>query len=226
MLGVSTSLRSEASNSGIDVMNAVLDLGVEAVELEYRITSPMLQEILPLCRERRILVISLHNFFPVPEEVPKEKASGDVFSLSAVDKEERNLAIKYTLRTLEWAEELEVKAIILHMGKIPMDSPMETLMKLYDHRKIQTEETQEFIREQKKIRARKGQPHLEAAMHSLDRLAREAEKRGCSSVWRTGTTFMTFPTWRSLKSFSRNLLAAPYATGTTSAMPRPSKIWG
>ncbi len=178
MLGISTSLRSEASNSGIDVMNAVLDLGVEAVELEYRITSPMLQEILPLCRERRIVVISLHNFFPVPEEVPKEKASGDVFSLSAVDKEERDLAIKYTLRTLEWAEELEVKAIILHMGKIPMDSPMETLMKLYDQRKIQTEKTQEFIQEQKKIRARKGQPHLEAAMHSLDRLAREAEKRG------------------------------------------------
>jgi sugar phosphate isomerase/epimerase len=120
----------------------------------------------------------LHNFFPVPEEVPKEKASGDVFSLSAVDKEERDLAIKYTLRTLEWAEELEVKAVVLHMGKIPMQNSMATFLKLYDQRKIQTEETQEFIREQKKIRARKGQPHLEAAMHSLDRLAREAEKRG------------------------------------------------
>jgi sugar phosphate isomerase/epimerase len=178
MLGVSTSFRSEISNSGIEVINAVLDLGVEAVELEYRITSPMLQEILPLCRERRIVVISLHNFFPVPEEVPKEKASGDVFSLSAVDKEERDLAIKYTLRTLEWAEELEVKAVVLHMGKIPMQNTMATFLKLYDQRKIQTEETQEFIQEQKKIRARKGQSHLEAAMHSLDRLAREAEKRG------------------------------------------------
>jgi sugar phosphate isomerase/epimerase len=177
MLGVSTSFRSEISNSGIEVINAVLDLGVEAVELEYRITSPMLQEILPLCRERRIVVISLHNFFPVPEEVPKEKASGDVFSLSAVDKEERERAIKYTVRTLEWAEELEVNAVVLHLGKIPMESPMETLMKLYDQKKIQTEETQEFIQEQKKIRARKGQRHLEAAMHSLDRLAREAEKR-------------------------------------------------
>ncbi len=42
MLGVSTSFRSEISNSGIEVINAVLDLGVEAVELEYRITPPML----------------------------------------------------------------------------------------------------------------------------------------------------------------------------------------
>jgi sugar phosphate isomerase/epimerase len=82
------------------------------------------------------------------------------------------------LRTLEWAEELEVKAVVLHMGKIPMQNSMATFMKLYDEKKIPTQEAQEFIQEQKKIRARKGQPHLEAAMHSLDRLAREAEKRG------------------------------------------------
>ena len=178
MFGVSTSFRSEISNSGIEVINAVLDLGVEAVELEYRITLPMLEEILPILKKRRIIAVSLHNFFPVPEEVPKEKANGDVFSLSALDNEERNRAVKYTLRTLEWADELEVKAVVLHMGKIPMQNSMATFLKLYDQRKIQTEETQEFIREQKKIRARKGQPHLEAAMHSLDRLAREAEKRG------------------------------------------------
>jgi len=178
MLGVSTSFRSEISNSGIEVINAVLDLGVEAVELEYRITLPMLEEILPILKKGQIIAVSLHNFFPVPEEVPKEKANGDVFSLSALDNEERNRAVKYTLRTLEWADELEVKAVVLHMGKIPMQNSMATFLKLYDQRKIQTEETQEFIREQKKIRARKGQPHLEAAMHSLDRLAREAEKRG------------------------------------------------
>ena len=178
MLGVSTALRSEVSNSGREVMDAVLDLGVEAVELEYRITSAMLEEIRPLCKKGRITVISLHNFLPVPEEVPKEKASGDVFSLSAVDQEERKRAIKYTLRTLEWAEELGANAVVLHLGRIPMESPMETLKRLYDLKKIQTEETQEFILEQKKIRALSGLRHLEAAMRSLDRLAREAEKRG------------------------------------------------
>ncbi|MBU1207494.1 MAG: sugar phosphate isomerase/epimerase [Proteobacteria bacterium] len=177
MLGVSTSLRSEVTNSGVEVIDAVLDLGVEAVELEYRITSSMLQEILPLCRQRQIAVVSLHNFFPVPEKVPKEKASGDVFSLSALDKEERDLAIKYTLRTLEWAEELEVQAVVLHLGKIPMDNPMETLRRLYDQKKIPTEAAQEFIREQRKIRAAKGQRHLDAAQRSLERLARQAEKR-------------------------------------------------
>ena len=178
MLGISTSLRSEVSDSGREVIDAVLDLGVKAVELEYRITSAMMEEIRPMCKKGLIEVISLHNFSPIPEGVPKEKASGDFFSLSAVDKEERERAIKYTLRTLQWAEELEANCVVLHLGKMPMESPMEDLKRLYDQKKIQSEETQEFIREQKKIRAYNGQRHLEAAMRSLDRLAREAEKRG------------------------------------------------
>jgi sugar phosphate isomerase/epimerase len=159
-------------------MDALLDLGAQAVELEYRITPSMLKEIVPICREREVAIISLHNYFPLPEGVPKEKASGDLFSLSATDKEERSLAVKFTLRTLEWAEELEARAVVLHMGKLSMSGSMETFLKLYDQKKIPTEEAQEFIREQKRIRSRQGQPHLNAGMHSLDRLAREAEKRG------------------------------------------------
>jgi len=178
MLGVSTSLRSEISESGIEVMEAILDLGVEAVELEYRITPSMLRELVPFCRQRKMTILSLHNFFPLPEGVPKEKASGDFFSLSALDKEERGLAVKYTLRTLEWAEELGAKAIVLHMGKIPMGRSMENFLKLYDQKEIPSEEGQEFIREQKKSRARRGEAHLDAGLHSLERLAREAEKRG------------------------------------------------
>jgi sugar phosphate isomerase/epimerase len=178
MFGVSTALRSEISDSGREVIDAILQLGVEAVELEYRITSSMLEEIRPMCKKGQIKVVSIHNFFPVPEEVPKDEASGDVFSLSAVDPEERTRAVKYSLRTLEWAEELEASCVVLHLGKIPMESPMETLKKLYDQKKIQSEEAQEFIGEEKKVRARKGERHLEAAMRSLERLAREAEKRG------------------------------------------------
>jgi len=178
MLGVSTSLRSEISDSGIEVLEAILDLGVEAVELEYRITPSMLREIVPFSRRREMTILSLHNFFPLPEGIPKSRASGDFFSLSALDKEERGLAVQYTLRTLEWAEELGARAIVLHMGKIPMGRSMENLMKLYDQKKIAGEEGQEFIREQKKSRARQGEAHLDAGLHSLDRLSREAEKRG------------------------------------------------
>jgi len=67
MLAVSTSWRSEISDDGLEVIQAILDLDVEGVELEYRITPAMLKEIFPLLRKGKISVSSLHNFFPVPE---------------------------------------------------------------------------------------------------------------------------------------------------------------
>ena len=177
MLAVSTSWRSEICDNGLEIIQAILDLGVEGVELEYRITTPMLKEILPLLKKKRVSAVSLHNFFPLPEGLPKEKASGDVFSLSAPDGEERALAVKYTRRTMEWAEELGARAVVLHLGKIPMDDPMEDLKKLYDQKKIQTGEGKNFIEGQKEIRARKSVKHLDAALRSLEKLALEADRR-------------------------------------------------
>ena len=51
MLGISTAWRSEIWDSGIEIVEEILSLGVKAVELEYRISKPMLKEILPLFKE-------------------------------------------------------------------------------------------------------------------------------------------------------------------------------
>jgi sugar phosphate isomerase/epimerase len=177
MLGVSTSWRSEVTDSGLEVIQAILDLGVEGVELEYRLTAPMLKEILPFLKRKRVTVTSLHNFLPLPEGLPKEEANGDAFSLSSPDGEERALALRYTLRTMEWAEELGARAVVLHLGKIPMDDAMGHLKKLYDQKKIQTEEGKTFIQEQKQIRAQKSRKHLDAALRSMEKLALEADRR-------------------------------------------------
>jgi len=199
MVGISTSWRSEISNSGIEVVEAILELGVEAVELEYRFTLPMLQEIFPLLKKRRPSVSSLHNFFPLPEGLPKEKAGGDIFSLSSPDREERELAVKYTRRTVEWAEELEARAVVLHLGKISMDSPMKILKKLYDEKKIGTDEARAFVEEQGKIRGAKSQAHLDAARWSLERLAKEAEKRAILLGLENRYGFQDFPDFEEFK---------------------------
>jgi sugar phosphate isomerase/epimerase len=209
MLGISTSWKSEMSNSGIEIIEAILDLPVEGVELEYRITTPMLKEILPLLKKRRFSVVSLHNFFPLPEGLPKEEASGDVFSLSAPDREERERAVKYTLRTMEWAEEFGAKAVVLHLGKIPMDDPMEDLKKLYDQRKIQTQEGEIFIEEQKRIRAQKSAKHLDAALRSLERLAPEAERRRVLLGVENRVNIQDFPDFGECKILFREFFGGP-----------------
>ena len=209
MLAISTSWRSEISDEGLEIIQAILDLGVEGVELEYRITTPMLKEILPLLKKKRVSVVSLHNFFPLPEGLPKEKASGDVFSLSAPDREERELAVKYTLRTMEWAEELGARAVVLHLGKIPMDDPMEDLKKLYDQKKIQTGEGKNFIEGQKKIRARKSVKHLDAALRSLEKLALEADRRRILLAVENRFNLQDFPDFDEFKILFREFSGGP-----------------
>jgi sugar phosphate isomerase/epimerase len=178
MLGISTSWRSEIVDSGLEIIRAILDLGLERVELEYRISLPMLQEILPLIRQRDITVISLHNYVPLPEGIRRMTANGESPSLSSLDRDERELALKYTRRTMEWAEEFEAKGVVLHLGKIPMESPMAVIKKLCDQGKIASADGQTFVAEQQKIRAGKSAAVMDAALRSLERLAKEAENRG------------------------------------------------
>lgn len=177
MLGISSSWRSEIADSGVEIIDAILKLGMDTIELEYRITMPMLREILPLLKKRRLRVASLHNFFPLPEGLPRDKASGDLFALSSPDKEERDLAVKYSIKTLEWAQELEAVAIVLHLGKVAMGHPMDTLKKLYDEKKIDTGEGKAILDKLLNIRSQMSQVHLDSALRSLEKLVHEADKR-------------------------------------------------
>jgi len=178
MLGISTAWRSEIWDSGVEIIEEILDLGVSGVELEYRISRPMLEEIVPLVGRGRISVTSLHNILPLPKRIPKNTANGEFVSLSSPDERERKAAVRYALGTMEWAEKLGARAIVLHMGKVVMDGAMGCLMDIYDRGKTGAKEEQGFIAEYQGIRARLGKPLMAASLKSLEVLAREGEKRG------------------------------------------------
>ncbi len=177
MLSISTALRSEISASGVEIIKSILDLGVQGVELEYRVTSSMLQEILPFVQTREILVTSIHNIMPLPDGMDRKTANGEFVSLSSPDRSEREMAVTYTRRTLDWAERLGAQAVVLHLGKIPMEGSMRLLFGLYDEEKTRSGEGRKLIAEKLKIRSREGERYLSAALASLETLARDAEKR-------------------------------------------------
>jgi hypothetical protein len=124
MLGVSTAWKSEVWTNVQAIIEAILDLGIQGVELDYRLTFPMAKQILALWNSGRFSVISVHNYFPVPDGVPAAKGSWDFFSLSSPDKEERTQAVQYTIQTMEWARRFRARAVVLHLGKISMENPM------------------------------------------------------------------------------------------------------
>ncbi len=203
MLGISSAWRSEISDSGKEIVEEILNLGVQAMELEYRMTRSMLKEVDPLVKAGRIVVTSLHNILPLPRGIPKNMANGEFVSLSSPDGKERKSALRYTLGTMEWAEKFGARAIVLHMGKAPMSGAMEILMEMYDRGMTGTEEGRALIEGHKTTRARLGKPLLEAALKSLQILAKEGEKRGISWGIENRYKIQDFPNFEEFKAIFR-----------------------
>ncbi len=176
MVAVSTCYWSEDLTDPEAMITDILDSGFESIELEYRISESQFQKIKPLIK-KKLSVSSIHNYFPKPDD-PNIKGSGDLFLLSSTDKDEHTTAIKYTLRTIEYANEMEAKAVVLHLGKVDMENPFEEFKKLFELGKITQKEGKKFIEEQTKIRNSLKQKNLDAVLKALDKLVIPAEKYG------------------------------------------------
>jgi len=177
MLGISTCWWDKKTRGGDELINDILELGFKGVELEYRITNPVYQQMKSRLNNA-IKVLSIHNFFPRPEERLKDKSSGDLLLLSSIDKDERSLAVKYSIRTIEHANDLEARAVILHLGRVDMPNPIGDFRDMYDRGIMGKEDGIALLDEQKKIRETKYNKYLDGVLFSLDKLNREAEKKG------------------------------------------------
>jgi len=209
MLGISSAWRSEISDSGREIVEEILSLGIEGMELEYRMTRSMLKEVAPLVKAGRIAVTSLHNILPLPKGIPKNKANGEFVSLSSPDEEERKSALRYALGPMEWAEKFDARAIVLHMGKVSMGGAMEFLLEMYDRGKTRTKEGRALIESQMAARARLGKPLLEAALKSLEILAKEGDRRGICWGIENRYKIQDFPNVEEFKTLFREFQGSP-----------------
>lgn len=176
MLAISTCWKSPKAETGDDIRVPIVDAGFGAVELEYRITEGMLREMLPALKRGEPAVVSVHNFFPLPLGMSRDEASGDAFLLSSTDKEQRELALKYTVRTLERAHELGASAVILHLGKTEMDDGLSRLKQEHEKGTLASRPTQNYIQNLLKEREKESRKYLDAALFGLDKLWRPAER--------------------------------------------------
>lgn len=178
MFALSTCWKSRDAESGDDILVPILDLGIDAIELEYRITDSIFREMMPALKREQPSVVSIHNFFPVPAHLAKDQASGNVFSLSSPEKEERERAVEFTLSTLEHAHEVGARAVVLHMGKTQMDDGFGRLKEELEDGTIEEDETRNYVTALGRERKKAGKKHLDAALFSLDKLWRPAERLG------------------------------------------------
>lgn len=177
MIGLSTVWTSRDARSGEELLGPILDLGFEGVELEYRITEQLYEEIRPRILNDEVQVLSIHNYFPVPAIIPPERVSGDCFSLSSLDREERDNGVSYTFRTLETAHDLEARVVVLHLGRVETDLPRNGLQQLY-RENTSNDEVAKLLQQEREERSRLRDPHLDALLFSLERIVKRASQLG------------------------------------------------
>ena len=176
MLGISTVWKSGELKDGQELMECFAGLGFREVELEYRIDGNTFKQIKQFLNKAKDLkIVSIHNFFPVPDIL--ETGGADVFHFSSEDREERSLAVKYAAKTIQIASELGARAVVLHLGMIQMDAQKE-FFDLYDAGKIGSEEYERVLEEFKVQRdSRKGKG-LDMMLLSMDKVQEAAERYG------------------------------------------------
>lgn len=178
MFGLSTVWKSSKLNDGNRILDEYEKMGVPGIELEYRITADVFQQIKKGIRSMSMKILSLHNFCPHPEILPLDKRSGDALMLTSLDDDERKLAVKYSKRTIQNATELEAKAVVFHIGRIlGMEREEEKWFELLKNGKFKDRTGSEFFSKTRRQREQVKQPYFDAVLKSLDELNEEAVKR-------------------------------------------------
>ncbi|MDD5198976.1 MAG: TIM barrel protein [Terrimicrobiaceae bacterium] len=119
MLALSTCWNSHRHTNGEDMLREIVDLGFQHVELSHGLNVSKMDGILKFAGRGEVRFTSLHNFCPQPVEVMSD--SPDCFEFTSGRPEIRQRAVKMTLHTLEYAERLGAKRLVLHCGCV---SPM------------------------------------------------------------------------------------------------------
>lgn len=175
MIGLSTTWCSGQIKEGRKLLSRFEEIGIEGLEFDYQISEKTFREMLPHLK-KSFVILSIHNFFPIPDIL--SEGSGDAFLLSSPDEKERKRAVKYTQKTIEIAHKLGAKAVVLHLGKVEMDSQTEKLSLLYGRGRIFSSQGERIIHRLKEERKVKKQRYLDAVLRSLEELNRFAQGRG------------------------------------------------
>ncbi len=151
------------------------ELGLTAVELEYRRSVAGLSHLRRVLAEYELRVSSVHAPFPRPE------AEGDplqLADLAAEDEEARRYAEYLVARTLEEASRWGAGVVVLHAGNIQRLRPLEGELVALCRAGRKDGEFRRLWEELRRLRFVEAPRHLERVRQALGRLAGRARDLG------------------------------------------------
>jgi sugar phosphate isomerase/epimerase len=157
------------------MLREIRDLGFEYAELSHGTRISLLPGILEAVDAGEIKISSLHNFCPLPIGV--NNSAPNLYQFSSERPRERELAERYTLKTLDLAGRVKAPLVVLHLGSVDMRNYTDKLLELVARGEKETPKYEKLCAElDEKREGRKG-PFLERMKELLKKLLGEAESR-------------------------------------------------
>jgi len=179
-LALSTSWNAFRHSDGEGLLSEIISLGFKEIELSFDLTLNQVEGIARAVKDNRIKVTALHNFCPIPDNIVREAALPDYYSMASLDESQRKIAIKYTKRTIDTAICLGANAVVLHCGRVEIPNRTKKLIGLFEKRQSNSEEFRSLREDIIKERADNYKPFFEKTLKSLGELNSYAENKDIS----------------------------------------------
>lgn len=120
MLSISTAFAMNRCRNWNALLEEAGKAGFSSLELNVEVPEEWFLEIEGSVNKGAISIASLHNYSPKLTDIPPGRNIYSGYLLTAADESERQTAVKYSLRTIEWAGRLNARAVVIHAGKAPV----------------------------------------------------------------------------------------------------------
>src|SRR5262245_9026206 len=154
----------------------IRELGFEMAELSHGTRISLMPGILEAVDAGEMKISSLHNFCPLPIGV--NHSAPNLYQYSADREREREMAHRYTLKTMEFASRVQAPAVVLHAGSIEMKNYTDKLLDMLANGERETARYEKLCTDLAEKREARKETYFNRVKEALKKLLPEAESRG------------------------------------------------
>jgi sugar phosphate isomerase/epimerase len=176
MYSFSTCWNSHRHTDGRSMLREIRDLGFEYAELSHGTRVALVPGIIEAVEAGEIKISTLHNFCPLPMGV--NHSAPNLYQFTDERARERELAQRYTIKTIEFAARLKAPLVVLHCGSIEMKDYTDKMIEMVGRGERFSPKFERLAREATDHRQKKSEPFVKRMKEGLGKLLSIAESRG------------------------------------------------
>jgi sugar phosphate isomerase/epimerase len=158
------------------MLREIRELGFEYAELSHGIRISLMPGILEAVTAGEIKISTLHNFCPLPVGVTGP--SPNLYEFSSDRERDRQLALKHTLNTFEFAKRVGAPLVVLHFGSMDLKDYTGKLKELLERGEKGSPKFRKVVAEAAAAREAKKKKFYDRSRDMLRELVGEAKFRG------------------------------------------------